>query len=126
LLHLGRCEIRGARIHPPTGVSGLVAFEAMTHCAFGAEESVSFFDARLQIRWCWGNTVAAASTNQDGVSVDFLSRVQNRNQFKAAQVKPSLHNIAMRYIVKAFRSFLLGPSLAPVRPDCLPSSRRLR
>ncbi len=65
LLHLWRCEIRGARIHPPTGVSGLVAVEAMTHCAFGAEELVSFFDARLQIRWCWGNTVAAASTNQD-------------------------------------------------------------
>ena len=57
LLHLGRYEIRGARIHPPTGVSGLVAVEAMTHCAFGAEEFVSFFDARLQIRWCWGNTV---------------------------------------------------------------------
>jgi len=56
-LHLWRCEIRGARIHPPTGVSGLVAVEAMTHCAFGAEEFVSFFDARLQIRWCWGNTV---------------------------------------------------------------------
>ena len=65
LLHLWRCEIRGARIHPPTGVSGLVAVEAMTHCAFGAEEFVSFFDARLQFRWCWGNTVAAASTNQD-------------------------------------------------------------
>jgi hypothetical protein len=65
LLHLGRCEIRGARIHPPTGVSGLVAVEAMTRCAFGAEEFVSFFDARLQIHWCWGNTVAAASTNQD-------------------------------------------------------------
>ena len=65
LLHLGRCEIRGARIHPATGVSGCVAVEAMTHCAFGAVEFVSFFDARLQIRWCWGNTVAAAPTNQE-------------------------------------------------------------
>jgi hypothetical protein len=65
LLHLWRCEIRGARIHPPTGVSGLVAVEAMAHCALGAEEFVSFFDARLQIRWCWGNTVAAGSSNQD-------------------------------------------------------------
>src|SRR5258707_14126221 len=53
-LHLWRCEIRGARIHPPTGVSGLVAVEAMTHCAFGAEEFVSFFDARLQIRCAGG------------------------------------------------------------------------
>src|ERR1700687_3561019 len=52
LLHLGRHEIRGARIHPATGVSGLVALKAMTHCAFGAEKFVSFFDARLQIRWC--------------------------------------------------------------------------
>jgi hypothetical protein len=65
LLHLGRCEIRGARIHPATGVSGLVAVEAMTHCAFRAEEFVSFFDAGLQIRRCWGDTVAAASTNQE-------------------------------------------------------------
>ena len=31
LLHLGRGEIRGARIHPPTGVSGCVAVGAMTH-----------------------------------------------------------------------------------------------
>ena len=73
LLYVGRCEIRGARIHPPTGVSGLVAVEAKTHCAFGAEEFVSFFDTRLQIRWCWGNTVAAASTNKDV----FCSRREN-------------------------------------------------
>jgi len=65
LLHLGRCEIRCARIHPATGVSGCVAVETMTCRAFGAEEFVSFFDARLQIRWCWGNTVAAAPMNQD-------------------------------------------------------------
>ena len=66
LLHLGRCEIRGARIHPATGVSGFVAVETMTLCAFCAVEFVSFFDARLQIRWCWGNTVAsAAPMNQD-------------------------------------------------------------
>ena len=26
---------------------------------------VSFFDARLQIRWCWGDTLAAAPTNQE-------------------------------------------------------------
>jgi len=65
LLHLGRCEIRGARIHPATGVSGFVAVETMTFCAFCAVEFVSFFDARLQIRWCWGNIVAAAPMNQD-------------------------------------------------------------
>jgi hypothetical protein len=65
LLRLWRCEIRGARIHPPTGISRLVAVGAVTHCAFGSEEFVSFFDARLQIRWCGGNTVATASTNQD-------------------------------------------------------------
>jgi hypothetical protein len=65
LLHLGRCEVRGARIHPATGVSGFVAVEAMTRCAFGAVEFVSFFDTRLQIGWCWGNTGAAAPTNQD-------------------------------------------------------------
>jgi len=49
LLYLGRCEIGGARIHPATGVSGFVAVEAMTRCAFGAEEFVSFFDARLLV-----------------------------------------------------------------------------
>jgi hypothetical protein len=49
LLYLGRCEIRGARIHPATGVSGCVAVEAMTRCAFGAEGFVSFFDARLLV-----------------------------------------------------------------------------
>ena len=38
---------------------------AMTHCAFGAVEFVSFFDARLQIRRCGGNTVATAPMNQD-------------------------------------------------------------
>src|SRR6202048_4234044 len=64
LLHLGRCEIRGARIHPATDVSGCVTIETMTRCAFGSEEFVSFFDARLQIRWCWRNAVAAAPTNQ--------------------------------------------------------------
>jgi hypothetical protein len=65
LLHFGRCKIRGARIHPPTGVSGLMAVEAVTHCAFGAEKFVSFFDARLQFGWCWGDTFAAALANQD-------------------------------------------------------------
>ena len=45
-LHLRRCEIRGARIHPATGVSGCVAVETMACRAFGAEEFVSFFDAR--------------------------------------------------------------------------------
>jgi hypothetical protein len=62
LLHLWRCEIRGARIHPPTGVSGLVAVEAMTRCAFGAEEFVSFFDARLQIRCATAPNPRAIST----------------------------------------------------------------
>jgi hypothetical protein len=65
LLHLGRCEIRRAGIHPATGVSGRMAIEAMTRCAFGAEEFVSFFYARLQIRWCLGNTLAAAPGDQD-------------------------------------------------------------
>src|ERR1700737_4987677 len=46
LLHLRRCEIRGARIHPPTGISGCMAVGAMTHCAFDAVEFVSLFDAR--------------------------------------------------------------------------------
>ena len=49
LLYTGRCEIRSARIHPATGVSGFVAVEVMTRCAFGAEEFVSFFDARLLV-----------------------------------------------------------------------------
>ena len=31
LLDLGRGEVRGARIHPPTGVSGRTAVGAMTH-----------------------------------------------------------------------------------------------
>ena len=64
-LHRRGCEMRGARIHPPTGVSRCVAVQAMTSCAFGAVECVSFFGARLQIRWCGGNTVAAAPTNQE-------------------------------------------------------------
>jgi len=34
------------------GINEFVAVEAMTPCAFGAEEFVSFFDVRLQIRWC--------------------------------------------------------------------------
>src|SRR5260370_17348994 len=49
LLYLGRCEIRGARIHPATGVSGFVPVEAMTRYAFGPEEFVSFFDAPLLV-----------------------------------------------------------------------------
>jgi hypothetical protein len=65
LLHRRRYEIRGARIHPPPGVSGCMAVGAMTHCAFGAVELVPFLDARLQIRWCCGNTLAAAPTNQE-------------------------------------------------------------
>src|SRR5262245_54525224 len=36
----------------------------MTHCALGAVKLVSFFDARLQIRWCWRSTMTAAPTNQ--------------------------------------------------------------
>src|ERR1700730_11405201 len=66
LLHRRRCEIRGARIHPPPGVSGCMAIGAMTHCAFGAVELVPFLDARLQIRWCWGNNLAAAPTDEAG------------------------------------------------------------
>ena len=65
LLYRGRCEIGSARIHPATGVSRCVPIEAMTRRAIGAVDFVSFFDARLQIGWCWGNTVAAAPSNQD-------------------------------------------------------------
>jgi hypothetical protein len=60
LLHLGRCLIRSARIHPATGVSGCVAVEAMTRCAFGAEEYVSLFDAGLQPSTCSTRQMGAA------------------------------------------------------------------
>jgi len=63
-LHRKRCEIRGARIHPPTGVRGGVAVGAVTHRTIGGVEFVPFLDARLQIRRCWGDTLAAAPTNQ--------------------------------------------------------------
>jgi hypothetical protein len=65
LLYRRRCEIGSARIHPATGVSWRVPIEAMTCCAIGAVDFVSFFDARLQIGRCGGNTVVAASSNQD-------------------------------------------------------------
>ena len=65
LLHLGRCEIRSARIHPATGVSWCLPVEAMTCGTIGAVDCVSFFDAFLEIGWCWGSTVAAAPSNQD-------------------------------------------------------------
>jgi hypothetical protein len=65
LLHLGRGEIGSARIHPATRVSWCVPVEAMTCGAIGAVDCVSFFDACLEIAWWWGNTVAAAPSNQD-------------------------------------------------------------
>jgi hypothetical protein len=65
LLYRRRCEIGSARIHPATGVSRRVPIEAMTCRAIGAVDLVSFFDARLQIGRCRGNTVVAASSNHD-------------------------------------------------------------
>ena len=65
LLYLGRCEIGSARIHPATGVSWCLPVETMACGTIGAVDCVSFFDAFLEIGRCWGNTVAAAPSNQD-------------------------------------------------------------
>ena len=76
LLYRRRCEIGSARIHPATGVSWRVPIEAMTCRAIGTVDFVSLFDARLQIGQCGGNTVVAASSNQDAFYSVYLTTYQ--------------------------------------------------
>ena len=87
-LHLARCQVRRARVHPSTIVSGGVAIGAMAHCTISGVEFVSFLDARLQIAGRRGDTLAAAPTNQ---KVFCLGR---KNGFQVARllnrVEPNL------------------------------------
>ena len=64
LLHITRCKVRRAGVHPSTIVSGGVTVGAVAHCTIRGVNSISFLNACLQIAGRWGDTLAAAPTNQ--------------------------------------------------------------
>src|SRR6201993_1348924 len=63
-LHVTRCQVRGAGVHPATIVGGGVAVRAMAHCTIRGIEFVAFLNACLQITGRRGDTFAATPTDQ--------------------------------------------------------------
>ena len=137
LLYRGRCEIRSARIHPATGVSRCVAVEAMTRRAFGAVEFVSFFDARLQIGWCWGNTVRGCSDatrmcfalcRENGFDMAglmkrvYVNLIESHDHDDGAESEDDKYNENPRFIylirpIEAIRETQRGPDYASALSD---------
>jgi hypothetical protein len=63
-LHIARCQVRRARVHPSTIVSRGVAIGAMAHYTIRGVEFVAFLNACLQITGRRGDTLAATPTDQ--------------------------------------------------------------
>jgi hypothetical protein len=129
-LHIPRCQVRRAGVHPSTIVSGGAAVGAMAHCTISGVEFVSFGNACLQIAGRRGDTLAAAPSNQNvfclgrknGLQVArLLNRVEpylsktryprRRSQRKGDEnnEQPALHP-AMEALRKASESGLNAPS----------------
>jgi hypothetical protein len=64
-LHITRCQVRRAGVHPSTIVRGGAAIGAMAHCTIRGVDFISFLNACLQITGRRGYTFAAAPSNQN-------------------------------------------------------------
>ena len=63
-LHVTRCQVRRAGVHPSTIVRGGAAIGAVAHCTIRGVDFISFLNACLQITGRRGDTFAATPTDQ--------------------------------------------------------------